>query len=64
MKLSIPNEFSLSQIGEAGAVSVGATEVTVQYGQTYTDPIVVAVPVTTSSSVDRDGSDAAASYYH
>ena len=58
-ELTISNEFSLTQIGEAGTVSVGGTVVTVTLNQSYVNPVVVAVPVAASSASVRSGTNAA-----
>ncbi len=59
LKLTIPKIYSLDVIGEAGTVSVGGTEVTVQLNNEYNDPVVVAVPVAPSDNAVRGGTDAA-----
>ena len=57
--LKIPTGYLSTQIGEAGSIVVGGTQVTVSLNGTYVDPVVVAVPVASSSATVRGGTNAA-----
>lgn len=59
IQLEIPNDFTIDQIGEAGVVAVGASEVNVTLSKTYSDPVVVVTPVANDSSSVRSGTNAA-----
>ncbi|MCY3414351.1 MAG: type IV pilin [Candidatus Heimdallarchaeota archaeon] len=57
--LNIPSNFALSAIGEAGSLLVTDTPITVNLNGSYSNPVVVAVPVASSTSSVRGGTNAA-----